>query len=55
MFGVHGALDVGVDGRVVCHQPDVVVFWLPRSQLENEGASEEVVGGDVGGDFADDR
>ena len=51
---VHGAFDVGVDGRVVCHQPDVAVFWLPRSRLEDEGASEEVVGGDVGGDSADD-
>ncbi len=44
---VHGALDVGVDGHVVCHQPDVALFWFPRSRLEDEGTPEEVVGGGI--------
>ncbi len=31
---MHGSLNVGVDGRVVLHKPDVAVFMLPGSWLE---------------------
>ncbi len=51
---MHGVLNVGVDGCVVRHQPDIAVLWLPRPRFQDEGAPEEVVGGDVGGDPADD-
>ncbi len=51
---MHGALDVRVDGSVVCHQPDVAVLRLPGPRFEDKGTSEEVVSGDIGGDFAYD-
>ena len=44
---MHRALDVGIDGRVVCHQPDVAVLRLARAWHEHKGATEKVVGVDV--------